>query len=136
MPSGVGTTVTYNGVELHNVQTKSWDQELVYDASGTDLLYSRYRMRFEGIVHAQNIGTGTHNAPAWIAKAGTTGSGANAVTTFAAVRSLLTQPRATLTVTFGSSVVVNVCSRSGDTGMPPGMAPGTDLDNGPKPRHV
>jgi hypothetical protein len=136
MPSGVGTTVTYNGVELHNVQTKSWDQELVYDASGTDLLYSRYRMRFEGIVHAQNIGTGTHNAPAWIAKAGTTGSGANAVTTFAAVRSLLAQPRATLTVTFGSSVVVNVCSRSGDTGMPPGMAPGTDLDNGPKPRHV
>lgn len=46
-----GTIVSYNGVTLHNVRTLSWDQEVRYDASGTDAMFHTFRMRFEGLLH-------------------------------------------------------------------------------------
>ena len=133
------TVVKYNGVELHNVHTLGWDQELVFDASGTDLLYSKFSLRFSGIVHAQNVGTATLDAPAWIALEGGNAPG-NAAETFAAVRSRLSQPRGHLKVYFGDDLVVDCASPTGDTAMLPsqdaGAHTGADLDNGPKPRKV
>ena len=59
----MGTTVTYNGVTLHNVQTREWEQETVYDESNTDAL-SPVPHAIRGILHAEASGsTCRHRRP-------------------------------------------------------------------------
>ena len=45
------TQVFYNGVRLTNVLTKLFKQEAVYDDSGAQLLFSRFTVRVEGVLH-------------------------------------------------------------------------------------
>lgn len=49
----MSTVVQYNGIELHNVLTREWHQEIVYDNSKTDKLYNKFRITVEGICHNQ-----------------------------------------------------------------------------------
>jgi hypothetical protein len=49
----MSTTIQYNGIELHNVSTKDWRQEIIYDASHTDKLYNKITIKVEGICHNQ-----------------------------------------------------------------------------------
>jgi len=39
------TTIIYNGVILRDCETKSFEQQIVYDESKTDLMYSKFRIR-------------------------------------------------------------------------------------------
>ena len=50
-----GTTVQYAGVMLYNCKTTSWEQEIVYDDSRTDVLCTRFKLRFECLLHAQAV---------------------------------------------------------------------------------
>jgi len=128
----LGTTVTYNGVTLHNVQTREWEQETVYDESNTDALFHRYRLRFEGILHAEASG------PTWVG----TATQANLVAQYADVRTRLQRPRQTLTVTVSNAhandapLLLFQCVPS----VPPSQStsgnlsnPDRDVANGPKP---
>jgi len=55
------TIVRYNNVEIYNCHIRDFRQEMVYDDSGTDLLYTRFSITVEGIL-------GAHDAPpgAWM----------------------------------------------------------------------
>ena len=49
----MSTIAVYNGVTFTNVLTRSFRQEPVYDElSKTDLLYTKFTIGLEGIVHA------------------------------------------------------------------------------------
>ena len=56
----MATTVLYNYVTIHNCVTREFDQELLYDASGTDLVAVRYKIGVEGYVHAQQAAGSGH----------------------------------------------------------------------------
>jgi hypothetical protein len=127
----MATVVYYNGVEIHNVTTRQWDEEVVYDSSGTDLLYRRIHMRFQGLAHRNNSGYGGDGSwgPAYIVATGVSG-GTSTPDIFNAVRPLLLMPRQQLQVEMNGQSVLNVRgSFVGLTGH--GNA---DMDNGPKPR--
>ena len=64
----MSTNVYYNGVQLHNVVTREWDQEVVYDDSRTDVVMHRFKLRFEGLIHAITADeTGAIQTPVWTA---------------------------------------------------------------------
>lgn len=63
----MSTVVKYNGIELHNVLTRQWDQEIVYEPSDTDVERHRYTLTFEGTLHADTL-RGDVNT--WIDKEG------------------------------------------------------------------
>ncbi len=44
------TNLIYNGVQLRNCETKRFDQQIEYDESGTDVMYSRFRIRVTAIL--------------------------------------------------------------------------------------
>ena len=46
------TTIIYNGVILRDCETKSFEQTIEYDDSGTDLLLSRFRIRVASVLTA------------------------------------------------------------------------------------
>lgn len=48
------TRVYYNGVTMNDVLTQQWDEEVVYDNSGTDPLYTKVRLKFTGILHTED----------------------------------------------------------------------------------
>ena len=50
----MATTVTYNGVVMHNVYTREWSEELQYDESHTDAMFHIFKLKFEGILYAVN----------------------------------------------------------------------------------
>ena len=63
----MGTSVEYNGILMTNVVTREWSQSMVYDASHTDLLYSKFRLTFEGIIHGESTTVlGTYAAAAGV----------------------------------------------------------------------
>ncbi|HWA97915.1 MAG TPA: hypothetical protein VG713_05460 [Pirellulales bacterium] len=119
----MGTTVTYNGVTLQNVITRTWDQEVEYDQSGTDVLFTRYKLAFEGIMHVQGeVGSGT--APnIYSGNSGTT----NAVTALNDISKRLWEPRRELVVNFGGVEALRVIGGYGTNG---------DVNNGPRPQRV
>ena len=47
----MGTDLTYNGVTLYNVLTREFDQQPVYDSSGTDVIYHRFIVRVDSILN-------------------------------------------------------------------------------------
>lgn len=131
----MATDVLYNGVKLHNVVTREWDQEAVYDPSGTDLIANHYKLRFEGVLHAQEqirngAPVGVRESPAWMGvQAGAIGN--TAIEVYKTIRRLLEQPRGTLEVMMdGESILF--CRSA--TARPFGAS--SDVDNGPKPRNV
>ncbi|WP_321376939.1 hypothetical protein [Trichococcus shcherbakoviae] len=143
----MATRVIYNGVELHNVLTKTWNQEVVYDPSNTDVLFCRYKMSFEGIVHVQFRSTGSDltSEPAWISLLDGDGD-AQATSDLSAlvatIKARLSESRKDLRVYFDDVLVVDCLSC--ESLLPyqnAGSASTTnsnrgDVDNGPKPRTV
>lgn len=117
-----GTDVYYNGCILHNVQTRQWEQEIVYDESGTDVLGCRYHLAFEGTIHGQSAGLVANGGPPYANY--TSGfPGASAVATYQVLHHSLSQARRDLLITFDGQTVLAVNEQS-------------DTDNGPKPKHV
>lgn len=53
------TIVRYNNIEIFNCRIREFRQEVVYDESGTDYLYTRFSISVEGIVgaHEHTLGT-------------------------------------------------------------------------------
>ena len=126
----MSTDVHYNGIELHNVVTRGWDQEVVYDDSNTDLLFYKFKLKFEGILHVQGGSISTNRA--WIAKDGGGGTTSSATALMREVRAALGQPRGRLEVKIGGQTAL-LCV--------PGVVdfaadPDRDVDNGPKPHSV
>ena len=139
----MATNVFYNGVELHNVLTKQWDEEIVYDPSGTDVIRHTYKLRFAGILHTQYDGKLTqHNsdnaysAPAWISLTPKAIDGVETATTpttlFAQVRAQLGQARKRLQVVVNGEELLAV-DPAGD---PPTSQTQLDCNNGPQPKLV
>lgn len=137
MPEYQGTDVAYNGVILHNVTTRQWDQEVVYDDSGTDVIFTRYKLSFEGIVHLQSM----VSSPAFIGKLVNVAANPPFVPGHTEVRGatdiaqlyqevsrLLSQPRGNLQVMMAGKMVLTV------TPTVNGVAD-WDVDNGPKPQN-
>ena len=57
-PPTVGTTLIYNGIALRDCETKVFEQKVQYDPSGTDVIYSRFKIRVSSTLvsyeYAQN----------------------------------------------------------------------------------
>jgi hypothetical protein len=137
MPHSPGTDVYYNGVVLRNVLTREWNEEHVYDPSGTDLIGQKYTMKFEGILHVQTVadrGTTTPNIfEGKVEDDGQPLKAKSAPASLQDIKGLLSEPRKQLIVMMNSKRVL-ICK-------PTEMA--TDLkdldrdtDNGPKPVSV
>ncbi len=47
-----GTSFTYNGIRFNNCLTKKFQQEPVYDDSGTDVIHHKYTIRVQGYIHS------------------------------------------------------------------------------------
>ncbi len=132
-----GTDVIYNGIELHNVTTKQWDQQVVYDDSNTDPIAIRFTLSFEGLLHLQNeagIGTDLSDVPAWI---GNSASQTAPTNTFASsiqvVHEALSTPRKELIINMNGKRVLRVVPPS--SGVLSGVSD-FDTENGPKPQFV
>jgi len=102
--------LTYNGIDLSYILTKSIDQGPFYDPSRTDQIYTRIVLRVQSIV---SLGT----SPA--------SGDADATAIAARIRHMLTRPRRALVYSVGGSTYLNIAEASGRTG-------GDDA-NGPKP---
>lgn len=115
------------------VVTRHWDQEILYDESDTDAIGSRYHLTFEGHVHAQtdSAAGGPISAPQYVAPTSAV-SGVHPALVLADVKSLLSEPRKELSVSFGTQQIIACNPATSST------AGGADVDveNGPKPRHV
>lgn len=133
----MSTNVYYNGVQIHNVQTREWNQEVVYDDSHTDVVMHKFRMRFEGLVHGGvSFSDPRQTAPVWTA-AGNGDSQRFAVKTvnYNDLASLLGESRRVFVVTRSSDTGISVespffeCVPAFDKLNDPNR----DVDNGPKP---
>ena len=128
----MATDVTYNGVKFHNVTTRQWSHETVFDESGTDAMFVRVRFKVEGILHTQGA-TGSGSAPsgiwapAWIGLVN--GSSvtipADLSQGYASIRDRLWQQRKKLTVTMGGKTMLDVDPCTSETRL-------RDVNNGPK----
>lgn len=128
----MATVVEYNGVTLYNVTTRQWDEEVVYDASHTDILYRKIRMRFQGLLHrgaAYTPGAGGEGwGPVYITGPGVTTS-SSTPEIFALVQPRLLMSRQQLRVSMNGQVVLETKSFGDNNGYNDTI----DLDNGPKP---
>lgn len=135
----MGTTVIYNDVELHNILTRSWDQEIVYDSSNTDVLFCRYKLQFSGIVHAQFVSPTELpvHEPTWITLKNVEGdaqSTADISALLATIKARLSEVRKPLQVYFGENLVLDCIPRNMLSASETSNR--SDLDNGPKPKVV
>lgn len=136
----MSTVVTYNGVEMHSVLVKRWDQDIVRDDSGTDVLYSKYILQFEGLLHAQGrpyVSPNTQEtakpvAPVWVGLETDRyrDQFSSVSSTYEKLRALLAVHRADLVVTMGNETVFRC------TGAHNLDSPYRDVDNGPKPQSI
>lgn len=138
----MATRVTYNGVTLHNVTTRDFRQEILYDASDTDKIGSRFFLSFDGVIHNQRVprsGGGHEDLDHGITYSdpeGPTNTSSSAAAVYQRLRMRLSEPRKTLRVAVGATN-----SASGDTMLsvhPMGLAADQDgdIENGPKPIKV
>jgi len=129
----MGTDLIYNGVELHNVVTREWEQEAVYDQSKTDLVMHRFKITVEGILHAKSSGTDPpiSASPAWIERQDLADGAPRTVTAdiYNDIRNRLLTPRKKLEIRMGGQMVLMAL---------PAVAFPTDLnrdvENGPQPQ--
>lgn len=112
------TNIYYNGLQLTNVLTKMFDQEVVYDPSGTDAMYHKYRIRVLAYLHIQ-AGSNTGSV---IAGA----SPGHKYRIASLVRSSLLSPRGLFRMTIGAGGGVPHVLLAVD--------PDQDVNNGPKPK--
>ena len=127
----MGTDVTYNTVLLRNVVTRQWDQEIVYDDSGTDVIRQVFHLRFDGLLYLSYQGGGVQTldtTPNIIPPSG----GPNISSLYAGISKKLSEARGDLTVTMNGEIILR-CIGQGASTADDIMA---DADNGPKPHHV
>jgi hypothetical protein len=128
----VGTNVRYNGVTIQNCVTREFDQEIMYDQSGSDVIAVRYKLAWEGWIHSQKsnssggIGHGIQSDQI-------SPNDGNLHTQFDAVSQRLMASKQGLLVTWNSKTVLAVHAatallNAGSTD------PNMDVENGPKPR--
>ena len=131
----MATTLIYNGVTLHNVVTREFDQESVYDESGTDLLGTRHRISVEGILHtgisASGDGNIGENTTGWIGSPGIPTN--NIADMHEYIRAKLRYPRGVLEYKYGDNVILLCNPTTAEVGY---ADLDRDIDNGPKPRNV
>src|SRR5262245_2237561 len=108
----MSTTLTYNGVQMINVETLDFDQECVYDESNSDLVRHTFTILVRGSVH------GFPTAPQRTESSQTQPSGA---AQFAEIESYLMAPRKSFSYKIGATALVEADGNS-------------DVDNGPKPQ--
>lgn len=122
------TVISYNGVTITNCHTTSFDQEPVYDQSGTDLMFFRFRIRVSGLVHGHN-----YSAPAPNMQAGSTGG--TAANNMISIRHRLGTPRAQFRMSVGvgsSETVLLECTAFENESQANSSVSRKDLDNGPR----
>lgn len=119
------TYITYNGVTLENVLTRTFDQESVYDDTGTDLLFHRFHIRVRGQV------TGRTGQVVNVAPVSGDGDAGGHLTQ---VWALLNEPRGDFVMRMGvdssgngGTTILDVKGAGADEGT-------ADVDNGPKPK--
>lgn len=140
----MSTRIIYNGVEIRNCLTRVFDQEAVYDASGTDLLYHKFTIHVQGYVHGiyqnttPNVGVKTL-VPMMNPEADLTADSASAVINQQNARQRLLQPRKPFTMIVGDKVLLSA-KAYGDTTTLFGISNKSvvyfDVNNGPKPQRV
>ena len=57
----MATSVFYNGITIGNVLTREFDQTVIRDDSGTDKLFSRFRVTVEGVANANILAAAVQN---------------------------------------------------------------------------
>jgi hypothetical protein len=153
----MATIVYYNGVFLHNVSTREFAQQSVYDASGTDRVSTKFSLRFDGVIQIQTAFTYGYGRPPWIAEeqgggqytpggGGATGAYVSAADAYVRVRQLLSRPRGSLYVVV-TDETVKAGADDGSTNGPWQLLlqclptssrfinhPDRDVSNGPKPQ--
>lgn len=136
----MATIVTYNGVQLNNVTTRAWDEEIVYDPSETEVARHKFRLTFEGLIHIQGE---RDTLTPWVDKVG--GSNSSDVGALAKlIRRRLAQARKQLVITAvqpavgegdnietARNIELFRCEAQGG-----GRTVDVDVDNGPKPRDI
>jgi len=122
------TVVTYGTIMMRNVQTRQFEEEVMYDETGTDRLGIKYRCTFQGLIHVDSNATRT-----WVRDEQTNTYEEHATVQLAEVRKQLTTPRRPLKVFMDNRVLIEIDPASktgntiGDNGKP------ADLINGPHP---
>jgi len=122
------TTITYNGICFHNCLIRSWDQEVQYDQSGTDLLFTRHRITAAGVAHAAESRDDLEGSICWIAPE-RGGNITSASWLFTEIREKLTAPRKSFKIAIGGVTVLEVEPADETAG-----DGARDADNGPKPK--
>jgi hypothetical protein len=93
------TVVTYNGITIYGAMTRRFEQVPQYDTSGTDVVFSRFHMSFEGLVHFQGT---PQTAPVWT---GSSGALFPVEAAYNSIRTALWQPRRALKVVMGEQPI-------------------------------
>jgi hypothetical protein len=129
---------------MRNVMTRGWDQEIVYDDSGTDVLFTRYKLSFEGTIHLQAalVGTSTWTGrlssssinPQFVPSSPTVQGESDVARLYQNVSRLLSQARGGLAISMAGNSVLTVWPAA-YSGMAQGEI-GWDTDNGPKPQSL
>jgi hypothetical protein len=137
----MSTSVIYNGVEIRKCLTKRFDQECVYDDSGTDKLYDKFTIRVAGVIHRIYLSDNPTVGVSRTTEASTGGAmSPNGVATneFLA-RRLLMEPRRPFRMTVSDATLLACDPRlvevEGDVGSSNGDVSIGDVNNGPKPKH-
>lgn len=148
-----GTTVYYNGVKLRDCETRVFQQKIVRDDSGTDALFSRFRIRVTTLVYDySDEATADHQCTVEIG--GSTLSAGNIVVQQARLHALLSENRKPFYYYVqsglpGPNKILLIATGADPTGsatipMDPESPNGSqvnaanfvDPDNGPKPENV
>jgi hypothetical protein len=122
------TRLEYNGVTLNNVTTRTFHQEVVYDPSGTDLMYTRFEIEVECYIHAhEDRRLHLDVVGPWVSPQKSSAS--NATDLEVEIRKALTQPRKPLKYTNHGKVLVE-CVPSEKNSV---HNANRDVNNGPRP---
>jgi hypothetical protein len=134
----MSTTVIYNGVEIRNCLTRRFEQECVYDDSGTDKLYDRFIIRVLGYIHkiyasnSPTVGVVLSTNPT----SGLAISAASVADNQVVARSRLMEPRKDFRMSLGTSILLQAGPRVTEvmSQSPTPQVSFGDVNNGPKPK--
>lgn len=124
----MATTLQYGTVTLSNVLTKKFEQEAIYDDSGTDLLYHKFTVRVVGYIHNAILDTVEKAASVDVQPRNDNRPALD----YGRIRAALLEPRKVLLMTVGGDTLL-YCSPAG-VQAPVGLDAWKDVNNGPKPR--
>ena len=114
----MATIVTYNQIEIHNALMKRFDQDVQYDQSNTDAIYSRFTFVIDGIIHGRSAQAALggqeptgNSSPMWTGQQGTSAAALPPVgQMYPQIARALWQPRCKLSITMGG-VPIFACTR-------------------------